>query len=299
MKRLASTVLVSLVALACAGQGADAKSLLWKITGPGIEKPSFLFGTIHAICRDDATLSANLEKVIRECDEVYFEVDMDNLFEMLMAARKMKMRGDTTLRDLLSEEDYLKVKDYFSGRQTPLPFSMLETYKPILAAAMLEQSAMTCESTAMEQVILLEAKSFEKEVKGLESLSYQASVLDSIPYQLQASQLVEQIDKMNRGESNESEMEKLFAAYKAQDLAALEQLLIHSESGIGAFADVMLFNRNRNWVNKLRELLPKKSLLIAVGAGHLPGEQGLIELLRKEGYQLTPVENRAKPVREI
>jgi uncharacterized protein YbaP (TraB family) len=225
---------------------------------------------------------------------------MDNLFEMIGAINKMKMIGDTTLKDLLSDPDYQKVKSYFEKKGSMLPFSMLETYKPMLAASTLEEGSMPCDNTAMmEQVIMKEAKSYNKKVKGLETMSYQAGVLDSIPYKLQAEQLVEYIDKANSGESDDTEMNEMFKAYKEQDLKKLENLLIATDAGIAGFTDILLYHRNQNWVEKLKSLLPKKSLLIAVGAGHLPGEKGVINLLRKEGYKLTPVANKVTRLKEI
>src|SRR5258708_20332526 len=88
-------------------------TLLWKISGNGLQKPSYLYGTIHLLCADDAVLSVNMKKAISNCDEVYFEVDLDNMLGMLLAMNKMKMKGDTTLHDLLRDNDYKKVKDYF------------------------------------------------------------------------------------------------------------------------------------------------------------------------------------------
>ena len=114
MKRISAGLLVSLVALsALAQENNETNTLLWKISGNGLEKPSYLFGTIHMLCADDAVLSDNMKKAISNCDEVYFEVDLDNLFEMFGAMNKMKMKGDTTLHDLLSEKDYKKVKELF------------------------------------------------------------------------------------------------------------------------------------------------------------------------------------------
>ncbi len=299
MKKFSAVLFVSLLTLASLAQ-SENNTLLWKISGNGLDRPSYLFGTIHLICADDAILSDNMKKAIRDCDEVYFEVDMDNLFEMIGAINKMKMTGDTTLKDLLSEPDYQKVKSYFEKKGSMLPFSMLETYKPMLAASTLEESSMPCDNTAMmEQVIMKEAKSYNKKVKGLETMSYQAGVLDSIPYKLQAQQLVEYIDKANDGESEDTEMKEMFKAYKEQDLKKLEDLLIATDAGIAGFTDILLYHRNQNWVEKLKSLLPKKSLLIAVGAGHLPGEKGMINLLRKAGYHLTPVENKITRLKEI
>lgn len=167
MKRLSAVLLVSLFAFTACSQHTDKnKTLLWKISGNGLEKPSYLYGTIHMICADDAALSSNMKKVIKVCDEVYFEVDMDNIFEMFGAVSKMKMKGDTTLKDLLNEEEYSKVKAYFESKSSLLPFSMLETFKPILAASTLEQNSLSCESTAiMEQVIMEEARKHEKKNK--------------------------------------------------------------------------------------------------------------------------------------
>jgi uncharacterized protein len=305
MKKVSAGFLLSLWTLAGCTQKADKiapdnNTLLWKISGNGLSKPSYLFGTIHMLCADDAMLSDQMKNIIRKTDELYFEVDLDNLVEMFTVMSKMKMKGDTTLQDLLSKEDYEKVKDYFESKGSILPFSMLETYKPILALSTLEQSSMSCETTAMmEQVIMQEAKQSNKKIKGLESMAYQAGVLDSIPYQLQAEQLVSYIDDINKNKNGDTELEEMMKAYKSQDLEKLEALIMKTDIGVGNFTEVLLYNRNRNWVAKLKDLLPQKSLLVAVGAGHLPGENGVINLLRKAGYNVTPLENKTRAVNEI
>jgi len=275
-------------------------SLLWKISGNGLKNPSYLFGTIHMLCNDDAILSDSLKNIIKNVKEVYFEVDLDNMFEMLGVISKMKMKGDTSLQDLLSEADYEKVKTYFETKGSMLPFSMLEKYKPMLAASTLQQGSFPCETTAMmEQVIMQEAKQHNKSIKGLESMGYQASILDSIPYKLQAEQLVSYIDKATKDGDEDKELAEMMKAYKNQDLQKLEEMLMKSDPSISNYTDILLYNRNRNWVNKLKDLLPEKALLIAVGAGHLPGKEGCINLLRKEGYKVTPLKNVVSNLREI
>lgn len=298
MKRLSTGILFGLIAFTgCAQKDSGPKAintnntLLWKISGKGLEKPSYLFGTIHMLCAADAVLSTNLKTAIRNADQVYLEVDMDDMMQMLGVLGKMKMNGDTTLKDLLSDEDYLKVKKYFETKSTMLPFSMLETFKPILAASTLEQTDLPCEETsAMEQVIMQEAKDHKKEIKGLETMAYQAGMLDSIPYKTQAEQLVSYIN--DAGKSNDKELVNMLNAYKTEDLAKLEEMMLKTDAGIAGFTDILLFNRNRNWVKKLKNLLPGKSLVIAVGAGHLPGDQGVINLLKKEGYTVEPIDNK-------
>jgi hypothetical protein len=91
----------------------------------------------------------------------------------------------------------------------------------------------------------------------------------------------------------------MMKAYREQDLEKLGDMIAKSDKGMMQYEDILLYHRNRNWVEKLKTLLKEKALFIAVGAGHLPGEKGVINLLRKEGYKLTPVENKRGGVREI
>lgn len=311
MKRLSTGLLFGVLTFSSCAQNSNKqkiaaasntpavqKSLLWKISGNGLEKPSYLFGTIHMLCEDDALLSPNMKTAIRNADEVYLELDLDNMLEMLGAMSKLKMTGDTTLRDILSEQDYNKVKAYFESKQSMIPFSMLETFKPILAASTLQEGDLPCDATAaMEEVIMREAKEHQKTISGLETMSYQAGMLDSIPYRLQAQQLVSYID--SSGKSDASEIKEMLAAYKEQDLVKLEAIINKSDAGISKFTEILLYNRNRNWVKQLKTLMPGKSLVIAVGAGHLPGDQGVINLLKKEGYKVEPVENKITKSKEI
>lgn len=268
------------------------KSLLWEISGNGLTKSSYLYGTIHMICEDDASLGDSLISAIQRSDRVYFEIDLDNLLEMISAFSKFKMRNDTTLADLLSKEDYQKVKAYMEEQSTLLPFSQLEKYKPMLASSMLMQGGIGCEKpVSMEQLIMEEAKKNKKRIEGLETLAYQASIFDSIPYKLQAEQLLKYV---NAGEDVKAaeEFMNMVSAYKEQDIEKLGAFISSDEDGLNNYSDILLNNRNRNWVEKLKPLMNDKGLTIAVGAGHLAGEQGLIKLLRKEGYTVKPVKYR-------
>lgn len=306
MKKWCLRLLALLVSVSSVAQKTNTSknnnSLLWQISGNGLQHPSYLFGTIHMLCKDDAVLSDSLRQAIKQSKDVYFEVDMDNLFEMIGLMTQLKMRNDTTLSDLLDKEGYERVKKYFEKNSSMMPFSMLETYKPLLAVSTLAESAIPCESAvAMEQLIMEEAKRNKKNIKGLETMAYQAGIFDSIPYKLQAEQLLNYIDSSgSENNSGSSEFDELSKAYKAQDLDKLEEFSIKTDMGISNFTDILLYNRNKNWVEKLKTLLPAKPLLIAVGAGHLPGDKGVINLLRKAGYIVKPVKNTMTAIsREI
>ena len=306
--KIFSKYLLPLLALSLASANADAqkdkkpleKSLLWEISGKGLTRPSYLYGTIHMICKDDAALGDSLVTAIQNSDRVYFEVDMDNLMEMLSAIKDFKMKNDTTLADLLSKEDYEKVKEYMENKGSLLPFSKMETYKPMLASSFLMEPAAGCEeSVAMEQLILEVAKKNRKRIEGLETMAYQASIFDSIPYKIQAEQLLKYVNEGGDNSITSKQFQEMIEAYKSQDIEKLGGFVSKDESGIGNYEDILINHRNRNWVEKLKTIMPEKSLLIAVGAGHLAGEQGVIKLLRKEGYTVRPVKYKVKMERVI
>lgn len=291
MKKIFWLTLLAAFGLTGAAQTTN-NTLLWRITGNNTTKPSYLFGTIHMICATDIQLSDSLRTAIRNADKVYLELDMDNMFEMLGALGKMKMRNDTTLADLLTKEEYQKVKDYFNKKGGMIPFSMLETYKPMLAASTFMQQSMDCDNMiVMDQLVMEEAARGGTEIKGLESVAYQMGIFDSIPYKFQAKQLLKYVEEEGKGQENgNKEFEALTKAYRNQELKKLEEL-IGKDQSMGGFNDLLLYNRNSAWVKKLQTLLSSGSLVIAVGAGHLPGDKGVIHLLRKAGYKVEPVKN--------
>lgn len=305
MKRVRLTFILSALSLFVNAQQNNKapevqNTLLWKISGNGLQKPSYLFGTIHIICGDGEVLSDTLKNIISRCDEIYLEADINDMFEMMAALSKMKMRNDTTLADLLTEEEYGKLMDFFEERNPDLPFSMLETFKPMLITAMLSENMMECEPVRMmEQVIMENAEAAGKKIKGLESLAYQAEILDEIPYKLQAKQLMDYIDNLSGNHGQDKEMEEIMEAYWQQDLNKILAITSRYDQDIAQYTDLLLYKRNRNWVEKLKLLMPARSLLIAVGAGHLPGEKGVIQLLRKEGFTVTPVENKISKTRTL
>ena len=268
----------------------DNNTLLWEISGKGLPASSYLFGTMHILCADDAKLSTNLKNAIKDSRQIYFEIDMDNMIEMLGALRFLKMNGNKKLPDLLTTEEYQKVKSYFEKNPSVMPLQMMESFKPFFISSLLSEQQMDCEvKGGMEQAIMTESKQFKKEIKGLETVQFQASVFDSIPYEQQAKELVKYIDSAG---SNSKLTSRLLEVYKLQDLKKIEELTMEEEGGVASFMDILLFNRNADWVKKMHTIMPSGSSLFAVGAAHLPGNKGVITLLRKEGYTVKPVENR-------
>ena len=264
-------------------------TLLWRISGKGLMRPSYLFGTMHILCSDDASLSDSLLQVIQRVDEVYFEIDLSDMTGMVNAIQYMKMNNGETLSDLLKPDEYKRVKAYFSSHESMLPFSMLEHFKPMLISGLIEEQSLGCATTdGMEMQIMkaVHGESHKIPVKGLETAAFQASLFDSIPYAKQAKELLDYVDSADQ---NKEMTRQLADLYSKQDLDGIQALSDKDDPGMSEYMDLLLYGRNRKWARMLETLLPHKSLLIAVGAAHLPGQQGVIELLRKKGYTVEPV----------
>ena len=276
-------------------QTKEPNTLLWEITGKNLAKPSYLFGTMHILCADDAVLSDNLKKTIGSVDEIYFELDMDNLAEMLGAMKYLRMNDGVELQELLSPEEYTRVEDYFKANPFPLPFSMLNRFKPYFISSLIGEKMMTCEKkNGMEELIMKESREYKKEIKGLETAEFQAGIFDSIPYAKQAKDLVAYIDSIDTYKQTTLEMVDV---YRKQDLIRMDSLIRKSDPGMEKYMDILLYDRNRKWVKDFPGLTSdgKLSLLLAVGAGHLPGKAGVINLLRSAGYTVKPLKNDTQP----
>ncbi|MGZ3937493.1 MAG: TraB/GumN family protein [Flavisolibacter sp.] len=280
----------------------DANTLLWKVSGKNLTKPSYIFGTMHMICANDIELSDSLKKAIRNSDNVYLELDMDDMWQMMGAMMHMTMKGDTTLSDLLSPEDYKKVKTYFTEHSGMIPFSLMEKYKPLLVESMIIEQSKPCDNMiVIEQLVMEEAKKNSVDIKGLETFDYQLGLFDKIPYKLQAEQLVKMVDDAKKGRTaDDDEIKVLTEAYRKQEIDKMDELT-KDDPSIGNFTDLLLYDRNANWSKKLQELMPGNSLVVAVGAGHLPGKKGVLNLLRQAGYTVEPVKNEMikKKTKEI
>jgi uncharacterized protein YbaP (TraB family) len=273
----------------------DDNTLLWQITGNGLKQPSYLFGTMHILCDQDAGLSPNLRKAIRDVQVIYFELDMDDMTELMGAMKFLRMNDGKKLSDLLTKEEYGRVEEYFKQHKVAMPLSFMNRFKPLFISSLIGEQAMACEGdqkNGMEQEIMKESKQYEKEIKGLETAEFQAGLFDSIPYEKQAKDLINYIDSVDTYKKATLEMVEV---YKKQDLKKLDLLVAKSDPGMEKYMDLLLYDRNRRWAQNIPNIMGPRSTLFAVGAGHLAGENGVINLLKKKGFTLTPLKNIAAP----
>lgn len=267
----------------------DNNSLLWEISGNGLKENSYVFGTFHLMCKGDILLSEQLKKALTKAGSLYMELDMDDPSVIMGGLTMINMKGGKKLHDLYTEEQYQKLSKFFKD-SLGLSLSFLESTKPYFLVAMLYPKMMPCKTVSgVEEELMKLAKKDKKPINGLETMQFQASVFDSIPYEEQAKELLKSIDSIS---AYTKYFDTMVQVYKSQQLPAMEDLFSKSEFGMEEHQDLLLDNRNKNWVNKLKKIMLKEAVFVAVGAGHLVGDNGLIALLKKEGYTVRPLLNK-------
>ena len=263
-------------------------SLLWEVSSNGLTHPSYLFGTFHLMCKDDMVFSKNFISALSNANMLVMEMDLSDSKNTFGAMEFIEMKNGESLGKLLSKNDYDRVNQFFKD-SLKMSLGFFDKMKPAFLQAFFYPKMMSCkQSGSLEEAIMVQAKKANKQIKGLETIEQQSAMLDIMSYQDQAKGLMEIIDDFQTQKKN---FEQLLNSYKNENTVELEKL-IETDPAFKNQKATLLDNRNKNWVNQLQLLMPNTSLFVAVGAGHLLGEEGLIQLLRKKGYQLKPIRNK-------
>lgn len=261
------------------------KGLLYEISGNELTKPSYVFGTFHIMCAADYEMSEVTKEKFGKTEQVVMELDMDDPQMMMQMQQQMFMKDGKSLKDLLTKETYDNVDRYFTD-SLKMPFQMMDKVKPFALTSMLYPKILNCPIQSFEMDFVKLGQAEKKEILGLETVADQMGVFDAIPYKKQADDLVEAIADMD---NSKAEFDKLVGVYKTQDIDALAKMVAEEENGYAEYTDVLLNNRNENWIGKMTDFAKAKPTFFAVGAGHLGGEKGVVNLLRKAGYTVTAV----------
>jgi uncharacterized protein YbaP (TraB family) len=265
------------------------KSLLWEVSGQGLDEPSYIFGTVHLIDKEKFFLPDQLLPALDASKEIVFEIDLQEMTDLgtqMNLLTKAYMNDGITLKDLLTEEEYKEVQDFFEKMGMPLFF--FERMKPMFLSVMTsmdgDMSKIQAEMTSYEFELMDLARARRMASSGLETLDFQMSLFDSIPYESQADMLMKSIRSKNEGTE---QFDAMMDMYVSQDIEAMLSSMDSEE--IGDFEHLLLTKRNINWIPKIKEKAAEQPTIFAVGAGHLAGEQGVLWLLAKDGYKLKPL----------
>jgi len=262
------------------------KSLLWKISGNGLNKPSYLFGTIHLTC--DTSLDENTLNALEATEQLYLELDMDDKSIQMQMMKLMMMKDGTKLSTLLSAEDF-KILDEFMKKNLNMSVKMFDSFKPFMISSMLFPKMLDCKSQSVESELMKITKEQNEEIFGLEKAEDQMKIFDEISYQDQADELLKTVK--DNLEKDKKEFKEMITIYQNKDIEGMLKMMSDSDNKITSEnQDILLNDRNKNWIPIMIKIMKDKPTFFGVGAGHLAGEEGVIKLLRKKGYKVEAVQ---------
>jgi len=270
--------------------------LLWKVTGKGLKKPSYLFGTHHLISVDFLDSVPDLYKAFNASTGVVGEVVLNNVDVSAKIQEAAMLPGKLTMDSLIRDSSDYKLVDKKLRSVLNLPLKKVAKMNPTLILTLYEMELMkkTLKKTddiQSDSYFQLVGAEKGKNIYALESVDDQIKALfGNGSLQRQTEVMVSTIKENN--ESVLAEMNQLNSMYKSGNLQQLERLSERKEKTYDMTAeefDRLVSDRNIKWMKKLPALMASESCFIAVGALHLTGENGLIRLLQKSGYKVKPV----------
>ncbi len=256
-------------------------SLLWEVSGNGLEKPSYLYGTVHMICGGDYFLTEKTKKAFDTSNKLVLEINFADPNEMT-DMQKMAM-GKEPLSKKLNPEQLAKL-DAILKQTTGMTVQQVDSFSLMTVMSLISVKSFGCTDVKLYEMEFIEqAKKRKIEIGGLETVKSQFSILESA---YTNDEMIEML-----GESTEGETAKLVATYKSENVQGLYDITTDKKFTSDSTRKIILDDRNSNWVKDMPQLMKKESVFFAFGAGHLGGEFGVINLLRKAGYIVKPVMN--------
>ncbi|ESU23739.1 hypothetical protein FEDK69T_11440 [Flavobacterium enshiense DK69] len=282
MRNTIKSVIVIIASVIGFGANAQTKSesnsLLWEVSGNGLAKSSYLYGTMHMMCEKDFMIPEKAKKAFGKSDKLALEIDLDDPAE-LQYMQKMSLANEP-LSKVLSKEEYQKL-DGFLKETVGVGASQFENSNMLSIMSVVMMKALSCPPKMFEMEFLQMAIQRKMETIGLEKIQDEVTAFDK---SYSNEEFIEQLKYYDS---------KLFQdmskVYNSEKLDELYAMVIDKKFMDDNTRHWMLDFRNENWMKSIPELMKKESVFFAVGAGHLAGEKGLIMLLRKAGYTLKPV----------
>lgn len=286
MKRFLVIAFSALVALASSAQ------MLWKVSGNGLTKDSYILGTYHLVPASAMNMISGLDEALENCDIVVGESDY-NEQKTIDGNKWYELPADSTLDQLYTPQEYKIVKKrLYQLAGSEFDLGPIKRCKPVRVLFEMFKMIAFKDYTAVNSDDLLDYGVMKRAVE----MGRQSMGLD----------VTEEVNDLLMGMfSQESipDQAKMLLEICKED-AILDQMKQMILSNLGAYMtqkldwvvssssnqdEKIVINRNRQWVPKLVEVMPDKSCLVCVGAGHLPGHKGLLQLLRDRGYTVEPM----------
>lgn len=272
------------------GYSQKYNSLSWKITGKKCKSPSYLYGTMHVQDERVFQFKASVQEAFDNADILALELNMDSV-NPLMLMKELIMDSNKVLKDFYTSEQYDSITTFFKD-SLGLNVELFEHLSPFFLEQMISSKDLQeNKEDALDMYFFKTAKKNGKKIVGLETMEEQINTLKSIPLDTQAKSLLNTV--RNQGTEDNFDMEKLMKWYTEGNLDSLATItdiyFAEDKKEQKEFNDNFLDTRNKTMVKRMIQYLKNGNAFIAVGAAHLPGENGIIELLRRKGYTVEPL----------
>lgn len=266
--------------------------LLWKVSGNGLAKPNYLFGTHHLIEKEQIKNFDKILALAAQSDAVVGELDMSDISSMQTKIMQSAMMPGKNIKDMISAADYAIV-DTELKQLLGAGLEQLGVLKPMMLQTLfvttvyLKSQNLTKQPEAVDILFQKAARDNAKAVVGLETVEQQAAIMfDSLPFNRQAEVLVKSVKEKQKGIEL---LKRLNVAYLAGNLIEIAKIDKEDDDMTPAERRPIYEGRNLKWAGQLPVLFKKQSCFVAVGCMHLVGETGLIAQLKKAGFKVEPV----------
>lgn len=273
-------------------QSASPKTLLWRISGKGLKRPSYLFGTIHITDKQIFNLGDSVYRAIEGTDGLAIEINPDEMSAMLINQAIDNMSNAKKVKDILSKDEYKqyekKLSKKFKKSAAEITTADVVKEKNSWMADYLAKGEMP---TFLDAWLFTIGRRSGKWVGGIEDVGDQSGLMEELVDKSDIQYLVESNSggEEKQGDKGIGLMKKL---YLDQDLDGIDAFTEFASSE--KKKDIMLIRRNIKMARRMDSLAHIRSMFLAVGAAHLPGDSGVIALLRSRGFTVEPVFSSAR-----
>lgn len=263
----------------------EGSSLLWEISGNGLSQPSYIFGTIHLICPDDFIWSSEMDSTIKKVSQICFEMNIADPKVTTKVGMSMINSNGKQLADYFNAADYAFIRKTFHD-SLQIDIETYKMMKPAVLQMLFTTRLINCSQPksyeeAIKDIGIKQGKTF----KGLETAEEQISFMQVFETDSSIKGLITYLKNIY---SSKQEWSQLVAAYQSKDLNQIEQMM-HQAQLSAKEETVLLSNRNQAWVTGITKEMKKSATLFAVGAAHLCGKEGMINLLKQKGFTLRAI----------
>ena len=273
----------------CSGnrsEGSLRNAIIWRISGNDLPSPSFLFGTVHAIDSGNLFIHATVAEQLRRCDRIVFESDLSDP-QYQQRALSFAMMENDSLDGLLTRAEYEALRAFFH-EEFNFPLDAVKKMKPFYLASLIGALNADGNNTSHEEKFMRMAREEGIGITGISTLEKESAILSGIELKDQVAYLLDEVESYKSGHSEWLKNE-IIKAYQNADIEKIYVLMSGSLANHPSLFEQMFVQRNVSWIPAMIDLMKDQSCFFAVGVGHLPGESGLISLLRKRGYKVRPV----------